>query len=70
MTTIPSARAGAAEVGDEVLDEVTGRPGIVTDITRATGFYILRPKRGYGGHWTCDEVNKLKVTRRREERES
>lgn len=51
---------GKAWVGDQVFDEDTQRPGIVTDIRQ--GVYVLRPASGPGPEWTNDNRDRLTVT--------
>lgn len=45
-------------VGDQVYDEVTDRPAIVTDVRRGSR-YILRPVLGGGRPWVAEDPKKL-----------
>ncbi|MEU6487292.1 hypothetical protein [Streptomyces sp. NPDC046887] len=52
-------------VGDLVLDEDTGREGIVTDV-RDGSVWVLRPEQG-PGTWTVEDPDRLALLTSREE---
>ncbi|WP_031521287.1 hypothetical protein [Streptomyces sp. NRRL F-5123] len=60
-------RNGKPWVGDQVIDNATGREAVVTDVRQ--GVYVLRPLRGPVTTWSADSDERLTLTAPREQRQ-